>query len=106
MHEVNELYDGTLNAVVNYAFSTLDLDTSNIEVFTYTKALQQQDAAQFVKAMRREIEDHESQDHWDIFPCSLIPEGKKTIQAIWSFKRKRFPEGSLNKHKARLCAHE
>ena len=29
----------------------------------------------------------------------------KTIQAIWSFKRKRYPDGTLNKHKARLCAH-
>jgi hypothetical protein len=96
IHEVNELYDGTLNAVVSYAFSTLDLDTSNNEVFTYTKALQQQDASQFVQAMRTEIEDHESRDHWDIVPCSLIPEGKKTIQAISSFKRKRFPDRSLN----------
>ena len=60
IHEVKELYDGTLNAVVNYAFSTLDLDTSNNEVFTYTKALQQEDTSQFVKAMRKEIEDHES----------------------------------------------
>jgi len=25
--------------------------------------------------------------------------------AIWSFKQKRFPDGALNKHKARLCAH-
>ena len=25
--------------------------------------------------------------------------------AIWSFKRKHFPDGTLNKHKARLCAH-
>ena len=58
IHEVNELYNGTLHAVVRYTFSTLDLDTSNNEVFTYTKALQQQDAAQFVKAMRKEIEDH------------------------------------------------
>ena len=24
---------------------------------------------------------------------------------ICSFKRKRYPDGSLNKHKARLCAH-
>ena len=24
---------------------------------------------------------------------------------IWSFKRKRYPDGKLNKHKARLCAH-
>jgi hypothetical protein len=29
----------------------------------------------------------------------------KTIQAIWSFKRKRFPDGTLNKYKARLCTH-
>jgi hypothetical protein len=29
----------------------------------------------------------------------------KTIQAIWSFKRKRYPNGTLNKHKERLCAH-
>jgi hypothetical protein len=102
---VNELYDGTLNAVVSYAFSTLDLDTFNNEVFTYTRALQQHDAPQFIQAMRKEIEDHESWDHWEIVHCSSIPEGKKTIQAIWSFKRKRFPDGSLNKHKARLCAH-
>ena len=29
----------------------------------------------------------------------------KVILAIWSFKRKRFPDGSIHKHKARLCAH-
>jgi hypothetical protein len=35
----------------------------------------------------------------------MIPPGKKTIQAIWNFKRKRFLDRTLNKHKARLCAH-
>ncbi|KAL7534594.1 hypothetical protein ACHAWF_004881 [Thalassiosira exigua] len=34
-----------------------------------------------------------------------MPVGARTIMAIWSFKRKRFPYGLLNKHKARLCAH-
>ena len=34
-----------------------------------------------------------------------MPAGSKTYMAIWSFKRKRYPYGSLNKHKARLCAH-
>ena len=29
----------------------------------------------------------------------------KTIQSIWAFKWKRLPDGTLNKHKARLCAH-
>ena len=28
----------------------------------------------------------------------------KTILSIWSFKRKRFPDGGLMKHKSRLCA--
>jgi len=31
--------------------------------------------------------------------------GTNIIMAIWSFKRKRYPDGSLNKHEARLYAH-
>ncbi len=30
---------------------------------------------------------------------------QKPLLAIWSFKRKCFPDGTLNKHKAQLCAH-
>jgi hypothetical protein len=55
--------------------------------------------------MLKEIDDHKSRHHWEIVHRSTIPPGHKTIQAIWSFKRKCFPDGTLNKHKARLCAH-
>ena len=34
-----------------------------------------------------------------------MPSNTKTIMSIWSFKRKRFPDGRIMKHKARLCAH-
>ena len=34
-----------------------------------------------------------------------IPAGSKTIIAIWYLKRKQYPDGSLSKHKARLCDH-
>jgi hypothetical protein len=34
-----------------------------------------------------------------------MPENTKTIMSIWSFKHKRYPDGTLNKHKACLCAH-
>ncbi len=37
--------------------------------------------------------------------CSDMPANTKTIMSIWIFKRKRFPDGTLNKHKACLCAH-
>jgi hypothetical protein len=67
--------------------------------------MQQPDSAQFIKAMSNKIEDHESHHHWEIVRQNTIPPRHKTIQAIWSFKRKRFPNGTLNKHKARLCPH-
>ncbi len=34
-----------------------------------------------------------------------MPPGTKPIQAVWSFKMKRFPDGSLSKHEAHLCSH-
>ena len=34
-----------------------------------------------------------------------VPPGTKTIQAIWSFKRKIFPGGCLLNHKAGICVH-
>ncbi|KAL7504929.1 hypothetical protein ACHAXN_005720 [Cyclotella atomus] len=55
--------------------------------------------------MSKEVQDHEEREHWALILRPTIPAGVKTIQAIWSFKRKRFPDGTLNKHKARLCAH-
>ena len=56
-------------------------------------------------AMMKEIQDHENRGHMHLFPRTKIPDGQKTILAIWSFKRKRFLDGRVNKHKARLCAH-
>ena len=76
-----------------------------VEVFLYHKAMQQPDVDLFVEAMQKEIIAHESRGHWDIVGRSSLPPGTKTIQAIWTFKRKRFPDGRLNKHKARICAH-
>jgi hypothetical protein len=102
LNECNELFDGTLNQIHNYAFTT---DIASNEVFTFTQAMRQEDRAEFVKAMVKEVLDHEERGHWALVLRSTIPKGVKTIQAIWSFKRKRFPDGTLNKHKARLCAH-
>jgi len=100
--EANEHCDGTLN---EFHFISLLTDTSSNEVFSYHQAQKQDDWIQFVEAMEKEVEDHEGRGHWILVPCSTIPSGNKPIKATWSFKRKRFPDGCLNKHKARLCAH-
>ena len=50
-------------------------------------------------------DDHESRDHWDVVPLWEKPPDVKAILDIWAFKRKRFPYGHINKHKARPCSH-
>jgi len=100
--KANEHCDGTLN---EFHFISLLTDTSSNEVFTYHQAQKQDGWIQFVEAVEKEVEDHKGPGHWILVPRSTIPSGNKPIKAIWSFKRKRFPDGRLNKHKARLCAH-
>ena len=67
--------------------------------------LKKPDAADFIHAMIKEAGDHESQDHWYVVPRWEKPPDVKAILDIWSFKQKRFPDGRINKHNARLCAH-
>jgi hypothetical protein len=55
--------------------------------------------------MEVEKHDHEEQSHLTLMLRKDLPVGVKSIRAIWSFKRKRFPDGTLNKHKVRLCAY-
>ena len=67
--------------------------------------LKQEDRDDFITAMQVEIDAHQTREHWEIIPRSQMPSDMKTIMGNWSFKRKRLPDGTLNKHKARLCAH-
>eukprot|EP00957_Ditylum_brightwellii_P064913 4924541-Ditylum_brightwellii.AAC.1 len=55
--------------------------------------------------MEKEINDHEDHNHWHVVNCDTLPAKAKPIKAIWSFKRKRAPDGLLLKHKAQMCAH-
>ena len=101
-HLINEHFDGTLNYINPMAYAA---DISDNETYTFKEMLQQPDKNDFILAMMKEIQDHEKREHWHLFPRAKIPYGHKTILAIWSFKRKRFPDGTINKHKSRLCAH-
>ena len=58
----------------------------------------------FIDAMIKEIDELTNNKHWKVVKRSMIGNAK-TIKSIWSFKRKRRPDGDLLKHKARICAH-
>lgn len=91
-----------LNTIHHAVLSTMAGDN---DTYTLKQMLQQNDKNDFIEAMKKEVLDHESHGHWTVIPRSMMPIGIKTIMAIWSFKRKRFPDGRIMKHKARLCAH-
>ena len=54
--------------------------------------------------MVKELEEHHRNKHWKLVLRSTIGEAK-IVKAIWASKRKRRPDRSLLKHKARLNAH-
>jgi len=93
--------DGTLNLPHPLVLATQAADT---EVFHYTAAMQQPDRDKFTLAMIKEVEDLTKAEVWELQWCLDICNAK-VIKAIWSFKRKRLPDGTYLKHKAQLCAH-
>ena len=101
-HEVNELYEGTLNEVHHLLYAT---EISFNDSFTFRNATKQDDKLDFVDAMEKEISDHEKGGHWSIVHHDTLPNRARPIKAIWSFKRKRKPDGELLNNKALLCAH-
>ena len=99
---INANFDQSLNQIHHMVLAA---GKSFNEVYTFREMLKQEDKKDFVEAMVKEIEDHEKRNHWEVVKRSSVPGGMKTIQSIWAFKRKRFPSGIIQKHKARICAH-
>jgi hypothetical protein len=100
-HRVNLLYNKTINCFSTLAQSSRALN----EIFNYKQVLQEPDYHEFVKGMVNKVDDHEFQVHWTPTKCCDILPWTKTIMSILSFKRKQYPDGTLNKHKAPLCVH-
>ncbi len=98
---VNTLYDGTINCFSTVAQSSI---ASN-ETLRYKQTMQEKDYHKFVLAMVHVVNDHKKRGLWTIMQRCDMPPNSKTIMNNWSFKQKRYPDGTLNKHKARLCAH-
>ena len=100
-HSVNSNVDGTLNGIMQSVFSSV----ADNDAYTYSGMLKQPDRGKFVEAMLVETSVHEKRKHWSTMLRKDMPPGSKTILSIWSFKRKRTPDGQISKYKARLCAH-
>jgi hypothetical protein len=71
----------------------------------YGEMIHDPDCNHFEHDMRRERSDLFASDTLEVIPRSSIPSDNKPLQAIWSFRRKRRPDWTIAKYKARLCPH-
>ena len=94
--------DGTQNFInpITQCFASLTYN----ENYNYKGAMMQEDCGNFVLAMLKEINAHETKKHW-VYRRRSEFKNVRTIMAMWSFKRKQAPDGTILNHKARLCAH-
>ena len=60
-------------------------------------------ADSFWEAMEKEISTLEAMGTWEVVPRATMPKGARAIPGTWAFRIKRFPDGRLNKFKARWC---
>ena len=102
-HEIN-LQLSTNNIINNISIHTNKLPPCN-DSFNFTQMLKEQDSHLFLQEMKDEVNQHLQHKHFSLIPKHQIPSKSKIIQEIWTFKRKRTPDGQVIKHKARLCAH-
>lgn len=67
---------------------------------TFKEAMVSPDAAGFIKAMEVEVATLHQLDIYDLVPWP----NQKVISDVWAFKRKRYPDWTVRKLKARFCA--
>ena len=72
---------------------------------TLKEAMEGPDREGFLEAMYLEMDQLEGMEAWVVVPRSkALKENRNIFATTWAFRRKRFPDGSVKKLKARLCA--
>ena len=79
---------------------------SNPDTLSQSAMLKADDRDEFLKCQPDEINGLHDADVFEYMKFENIPPQRrqKILNAIWSYRRKRRPDGSLLKHKCRICA--
>jgi hypothetical protein len=82
----------------------MQIQMKNPDVLTHAQMKRQVDASKFVEAQRPEIDGLMDINTFEFIPNINLPPRTRYIDLIWTYRRKRHPDGSLKKYRARLCA--
>ena len=77
--------------------------SNNPDVLTRSKMLKTDDKDDFRNSEVPGIRGLEEADVFEFKPTKTKPSDVKLLGSIWSYRRKRRPDGTLLKHKSRIC---
>jgi hypothetical protein len=101
----NEDYDPGINAMFlnNLDPTFYAMQMQNPDVLTHTQMKRQVDTNKFIEAQRPEIEGVMDANTFEFIPKTNLTAKTRYLDLTWTYRRKRHPDGSLNKYKTRLC---
>jgi hypothetical protein len=82
------------------------MQMQNPDVLAHAQMKRQVDANKFVEAQQSEIDGLMDIHTFEFIPKLNIPPRTRYFDLIWTYIRKRRPDGSLKKYKARLCVND
>jgi hypothetical protein len=77
---------------------------NNPDILSQAQMFRSSDQDKFLECQIPEIKGLCDADVFDFKDMSQLPSGARLLNAIWSYRRKRRPDGVLLKHKSRICA--
>ena len=99
-------FDGTYGNFIDPFSFAAATKGNNPDILTRSSMLKTEDREEFLKVEEKELKGLEDFGVFEYFPISSIPDHRrrKLLNAIWSYRRKRRPDGTLLKYKSRMCA--
>lgn len=77
--------------------------SNNKDTLTQSQMLKAHDQDQFITSQIPEIRRLETMQVFEYCPMHALPPKARLLSSIWSYRRKRKPDGKLLKHKAHIC---
>jgi hypothetical protein len=105
LQQHNEDFDPVINDMFlnNIDPTFYAMQMQNPDVLTHAQMKCQVDANKFIDAQRPEISGLVDINTFEFIPKTSLPPNTRYLDLIWTYRRKRRPDGSLKKYKASLC---
>jgi hypothetical protein len=94
---------GVINDTTPIAFAAAG-SKNNPNILTQSQMFNAKDMDKFIDVQESEIRGLEKDDVFDYHRLSKLPASVRLLNSIWSYRRKRRPDGTLLKYKLRICA--